>query len=104
MRTAKADPQLGGISPLTACLFGSSTTVTVDSVDTTYDLTFSLYSDDSFTTIVDENNPLSLNDLVWAKIETNVGENSLALVVDKCWCTAEDDAEADTKYELLTDG
>lgn len=80
-----------------------SVTLTYATKDFTFSLGISLFTDAAFTQTVSASTTLALDQKVWVKLEAkDVGGNSLALVIDKCWTTPTNDPNGANIYNLIT--
>lgn len=82
-----------------------SVSVSYTSGDFSYSLDFSLYTDETRLELVKKDSALGLNQQVWALVKaSDVGGDTLVLVLDSCWATPESNPQGKKKYQLISKG
>ncbi|KAK7910460.1 hypothetical protein WMY93_015144 [Mugilogobius chulae] len=97
-----AQPQ---VQTMSLKIMESSVVRVIDAGEWTYVFVMSAFTDEARTAGLDPATAVILNQPLWIQAKaTEVDEQLMALVIEGCWATKENNAEATDKYFLIKDG
>ncbi|TNN81087.1 Alpha-tectorin [Liparis tanakae] len=78
---------------------------TIEDEELSYTLAMTVYTDANFKVMVDQDTDVKLNQKVWVEIKTeDLDENTVAVVTDSCWVTADVDPSSSPSHDLVIGG
>ncbi|XP_072314799.1 alpha-tectorin-like [Eucyclogobius newberryi] len=86
-------------------ILDSSVVKVIDAGEWTYVFNMMAFTDGALTSAVDSSSELTLDQEVWVQAKaSDVDEKLMALVIDRCWATPENNPNANMKYNLIKNG